>query len=108
MKQHAFLEIFRNQLNQEEEAYIHYANKMANMVQKQKGYLGHFSFRNEDGFGVTLSYWEDEAAILQWKNEAAHQEAQEAGQKKFYAHYSIEIGQILRSYSFSKDKSQAE
>ncbi len=101
MKLDAFVVIFTSLLQLEnQEEYNAYADQMEALVKAQKGYLGHLSFRNEEGLGLTLSYWENEEAILRWKREAVHQKAQEAGKNKFYLNYTLEIAQIKRAYSF--------
>ena len=101
MKHQAFVVIFKTVLNLDNlENYSTYAAQMTALVKKQEGYLGHLSFRNEDGLGLTLSYWENEKAIAHWKAHAVHQKAQQKGKEKFYINYTLEIAQINRSYSF--------
>lgn len=97
----AFVVIFKTVLNLENvKAYNEFAAQIAALVKKQEGYLGHLSFRNEEGLGLTLSYWENEKAIRHWKQHAEHQKAQKLGKEKFYINYTLEIAQINRSYSF--------
>lgn len=101
MKPNAFVVIFKTVLNLEnQETYNAYVAQMNTLVKKQEGYLSHLSFRNEDGLGLTLSYWENEKTIAHWKKHAAHQKAQQEGKEKFYINYTLEIAQIKRSYSF--------
>lgn len=37
---------------------------------RQPGYLGMVSARDEDGFGITISYWASEADALDWRAHA--------------------------------------
>ena len=79
--------------------YAAMAARMAELARQQEGCLGAESARNEDGFGVTISYFTSEAAILAWKNDAEHLLAQKLGKMEFYAHYEVRIARVERAYS---------
>ncbi len=76
-------------------------DELFNLLQKQPGYLGHESFRNEDSFGVTISYWADLDSIAKWRNNSMHKKAQELGRRKWYSHYKIRICKVERDYEFN-------
>lgn len=82
------------------ESYSKTAERMAELAQKQSGFLGMNSFRNEDGIGVTLSYWKDEEAIKAWKAESEHKDAQLNGRKHWYEAYRLEVCRVERAYGF--------
>jgi heme-degrading monooxygenase HmoA len=63
------------------------------------GCLGMESTRNEGGFGITVSYWRDEAAILSWKADAQHLVAQQLGQDRWYTDYTLRVAKVERHYS---------
>lgn len=71
-------------------------------VEEQDGFLGYDNYTREDGAGVTISYWESEAAIAAWKSEARHRAAQVKGQTDWYQWYTVEIAQISRVYGFTR------
>jgi len=101
MKPNTLVVIFKSTLKLEtKKAYQYYVLQMEDLVKKQPGYLGHVSLRNKNKLGLTLSYWENEEALLHWKQQAAHKEAQFEGRRQFYSSYSIEVAEINRSYSF--------
>jgi heme-degrading monooxygenase HmoA len=50
---------------------------------------------------IAISYWENEAAILHWKQDSEHQLAQELGRAKWYESYTVQVVEIKREYSFS-------
>ena len=52
--------------------YGEMAEAMARLSEKQPGYLGIESVRGEDGLGITVSYWRDQASIKAWKALAEH------------------------------------
>jgi heme-degrading monooxygenase HmoA len=75
------------------------AQRMAELAQGMPGYLGIESARGEDGFGITVSYWRDEASIAAWRKYGEHVVAQERGKREWYAHYELRIARVERSYS---------
>ncbi len=48
---------------------------------------------------IAISYWESEADIRAWKQDAEHLEAQALGASKWYISYTVQIVEILREYS---------
>jgi heme-degrading monooxygenase HmoA len=71
---------------------------MVELAAQQPGYLGIESARGADGFGITVSYWESEEAIANWKANMEHRAAQDAGKGTWYAGYSIRIARVERAY----------
>ncbi len=53
---------------------------------------------------LSLSWWENEYAVLQWKNHVLHAKAQQEGRETICDFYKISIAHITREYSFKKDK----
>lgn len=96
--------IFSNERNEgDDAAYAQTADDMVSLAAKQEGYLGIESVRGEDGFGVTISYWRDEDAIVKWKKNADHITAQKAGQKSWYRAYKTRVSTVTRDYGFGSD-----
>lgn len=75
------------------------AQRMVELAAEQPGYLGVESSRGADGFGITVSYWTDPAAIRAWKEHAEHVIAQERGCREWYQHYEIRVARVERAYS---------
>lgn len=48
---------------------------------------------------LSLSWWQNEEAVLQWKRNVMHKAAQEEGRKSIFAFYRIRIMQLAREYS---------
>lgn len=74
------------------------AQHMVALAQQQPGYLGVESTRGADGFGITVSYWESEAAILAWKQQLEHADARRLGRESWYAHYELRVAKVERAY----------
>jgi len=90
--------IFTSLRTDGDHGYDKTANRMVELVQKQKGFLGLETARSE--IGITVSYWKTLEAIQEWKNNLEHQTAQKSGKEKWYAAYKIRICKIERDYEF--------
>ncbi len=77
---------------------------MEALASRQPGFLGIESLRGADGFGITNSYWQDEASILAWKQVVSHLAAQRTGRERWYEHYQVRIGRIERAYGFNRNE----
>ena len=76
--------------------YAETAARMEELAERQPGYLGHESAREE--IGITISYWRDLQSIKRWKAQAEHREAQRLGRNRWYANYRIRIALVERDY----------
>jgi len=90
--------IFTAQRAQGDHGYAAMADRMSAMALDSPGCIGMESTRNESGFGITVSYWRDEASILAWKADAQHLVAQQLGQSRWYTHYSLRVAKVERHY----------
>ena len=90
--------IFTSQRTEGDRGYGHMADRMVELAAKQPGFLGVETVRGADGFGITVSYWSSEEAIVAWKAHAEHKPAQEAGQRVWYADYQLRIAKVERAY----------
>jgi heme-degrading monooxygenase HmoA len=75
---------------------------MAALAQTIPGYLGMESSRDEHGVGITVSYWESEEAIAEWRQHAEHLVVQRMGRDSFYEWYELRVGKVERASSFRK------
>lgn len=55
---------------------------------------------------LSLSYWESEQAVDDWRNLFEHRLAQKRGKNALFASYRIRVAQVLRDYS-ETERSQA-
>lgn len=95
--------IFTSQRTDDDrEGYAKMADAIEALAKQQPGFLRVESTRNQEGQGITVSYWESLEAIQNWKGNAKHLVAQQLGKEKWYSHYHVEICQVLRSYSFDE------
>jgi heme-degrading monooxygenase HmoA len=73
---------------------------MEALAKLQKGFLGIESARS--AIGITVSYWQNEADILTWKDNIEHTEARNLGREKWYKQYQLRICKVEREYGFKK------
>lgn len=97
--------IFTAQRTDGDHGYAAMAEKMMGLALAQPGCLGAESTRDVDGFGITVSYWTDEASIAAWKAKAEHLAAQRLGRERWYSHYEMRIARVERAYSGPKGRS---
>lgn len=95
-----FAVIFSSQRRDDDgAAYAAAAERMIELAREQPGYLGVESARGVDGFGITVSYWTDEAAIAAWRRHAEHAEARASGRTRWYEHFEVRIAKVERAYA---------
>ena len=95
-----FIVAFSSTRTTDEKGYDDMASKMVALAAQQDGFLGVESARDSNGFGITNSFWRDEASILKWKAAIDHIEAQHLGKDRWYSHYNVRIGIVERAYGF--------
>ena len=94
--------VFSSTRNAQDEAgYAQAAERMLVLAAQQPGYLGVESARGTDGFGITVSYWDSEAAIKAWKQQAEHAATRAHGREHWYDHFELRIAKVERAYGKS-------
>jgi heme-degrading monooxygenase HmoA len=84
------------------DGYAQAAALMDELAAQQAGYIGIDSVRGADGLGITVSYWTDEASANAWRDHPEHAAMRDAGRNQWYAHYSLHVAQVTRSYDWKK------
>lgn len=81
-----------------DDGYAAMAEEMMILALAQPGCLGAESARGPDGFGISNSYFADEASMIAWKADARHLLAQKLGKTRWYEHYEIRVARVERAY----------
>jgi heme-degrading monooxygenase HmoA len=89
--------IFTSQRTSVDEGYDDMGARMVELAARQPGFLGVESVRGADGLGITVSYWTSLEAIAAWRAHGEHRVAQNAGRKKWYAHFETRVAKVERS-----------
>ena len=101
-----FAVIFTSQASQADTAgYMRTAQHMLELAERQLGYLGVEETRDEDGVGITVSYWQSLAAIEAWKKQADHLDAQRLGRERWYNAFRLRITRVERATAWKAPKS---
>jgi heme-degrading monooxygenase HmoA len=98
--------IFTSRRTEGDHGYGAMARKMEELGSSYDGFLGLESVRGADGTGITVSYWRDEAAILAWKRDIEHQQAQRGGRETWYEACEVRIARVERAYGFQRSASR--
>jgi heme-degrading monooxygenase HmoA len=94
--------IFTSQRSDTDEGYGEAAELMLSLAAQQPGFLGVESARGEDGLGITVSYWRDEAAILAWRDHPQHQVIRQKGRESWYDAYRTRVVRVERDYGWAR------
>lgn len=90
--------IFRAEIAQLDEEYIHMAARLRELALKKYGCIEFVSV-SEGTQEIAISYWDSETQIQAWKQNAEHLFAQEKGRSKWYKSYCVQVVEIKRVYA---------
>lgn len=93
--------IFSSQRTDGDQGYSAVAARMVELAACQPGFLGAESARDAAGFGITVSYWSDEASIKAWKADIEHLAAQERGRSTWYEQFHVRVSKVERAYAMT-------
>ncbi len=100
--------VFSSQRSDEDEAGYHAtAERMLELIQEQPGFLGSESARDASGFGITVAYFDSEASIANWRNNAEHAAARSQGHRSWYDHFELRIARVERAYGGVRREARA-
>ncbi|RAL24490.1 antibiotic biosynthesis monooxygenase family protein [Thermoflavimicrobium daqui] len=90
--------IFSSIKPEDQTSYQQMSDMLLELLKDQPGYLGVESVRNQDGLGITISYWETLESIQKWKQHPLHLKAQQLGKDVWYSNYRVKICKVERDY----------
>jgi heme-degrading monooxygenase HmoA len=82
--------------------YEQTGNRMVELVHSMPGFLGMDYAATDDG-ELLIARFESHDALAAWKSQPEHLAAQERGRREFFAHYHIEVCDLVRAYEFSAE-----
>lgn len=97
-----FAVIFTSTRTEGDNGYAEASESMMQLVAEQPGFLGIDSIRGADGVGITVSYWESEAAILAWREQPEHRVIQARGRAEWYSAFQTRVCRVEREYRFGQ------
>ncbi len=91
----------------QKDAYLDIAATMRPMVEQVEGFISVERFQsltNPDKL-LSISFFEDEDAVLRWRKLAAHRNAQSKGRSGIFSDYRLRVCHVMRDYGmFDRDQ----
>ncbi len=83
--------------------YLDIAAAMRPMVEEVEGFLSveRFQSLTDPDKLLSLSFFEDEAAVERWRQLSAHRRAQEKGRGGVLSDYRLRVAHVLRDYGMT-------
>jgi len=91
--------------------YLDIAAEMRPMLDDVEGFLSveRFQSLTDPRKVLSLSFFEDEAAIARWRTLSAHRGAQKKGRKGIFDNYRLRIASVIRDYGmFDRDEAPTD
>ena len=81
--------------------YLRLAAEMRTLVDQIEGFINVERFQSITNPNklLSISLFENEAAVDEWRNLSAHRKMQSKGRKELFEDYDIKVVQVLRNYS---------
>ena len=82
--------------------YFDIASELRPELDKIEGFISVERFQSltrADVF-LSLSYWENDAAVAAWRNQVYHRAGQQEGRESVFSDYRIRVVSVIRDYSF--------
>ncbi|MEW6989751.1 antibiotic biosynthesis monooxygenase [Colwelliaceae bacterium 6441] len=88
--------------------YLAIAAKLKSQLEKIEGFISieRFQSLTNENKVLSLSYWRDEQAVIAWREQSNHQQAQSKGQQSLFEDYRICVATVKRDYGLT-DRMQA-
>ena len=89
--------------------YLHIAASLRPHLEAIDGFISVERFQSISNPGklVSLSFWEDEAAVACWRSHPDHRGSQTAGRDGIFAGYRLRVAAVLRDYGMAERRDQA-
>lgn len=83
--------------------YLKLAGSLKEHLSQAKGFIcaERFSSLATEGKLLSMSVWEDEESVSQWRNLAEHRICQESGRKNDFTDYKITVVTPVRTYTMT-------
>jgi heme-degrading monooxygenase HmoA len=84
--------------------YLDIAASLKPILEKIEGFISveRFQSLTNDGKILSLSFFETEEAIAEWRKVEAHRAAQEIGRSQLFQDYRLRIAAVIRDYGLEQ------
>ncbi|QHB34458.1 antibiotic biosynthesis monooxygenase [Yersinia canariae] len=85
-------------------AYLDYATALKPLLEQMDGFISveRFQSLSHPQKLLSLSFWRDEKAVMQWRNIEQHRIAQAAGRENVFAGYRLRVAAVVRDYGLAE------
>jgi len=89
--------------------YLDIAASLRTELESMPGFVSveRFESLTEPGKLLSLSFWESEEAIANWRRHAGHRGAQKNGRQGVFAGYRLRVAEVVRDYTMQERRDQA-
>ncbi|WP_447043009.1 antibiotic biosynthesis monooxygenase family protein [Vreelandella sp. H-I2] len=83
--------------------YLDAANALRRHLEEIDGFISieRFESLTQPGKMLSLSFWQDEEAIRQWRTFEPHRSAQKEGRQAIFADYRLRVATVIRDYGMN-------
>ncbi|CAH0350324.1 antibiotic biosynthesis monooxygenase [Aquabacterium sp. CECT 9606] len=83
--------------------YFQLADELKTSLMSIEGFISieRFESVNQPGRYLSLSFWQDEQSVQNWRNLDAHRAAQLEGRSQIFADYRLRVANVIRDYGLS-------
>ncbi len=88
----------------QQDAYLQIAAELREHLRQVDGFISieRFSSLSNEGKLCSLSFWESEEAIKEWREFELHRRAQQQGKAEIFSDYRIRIAEVVRDYGMEE------
>lgn len=97
--------LFEIQLKEGQQSqYLDLATELRPTLEQIDGFISIERFQSLTNSSrlLSLSFWQDEAAVKRWRQLEAHRDAQTVGRRNIFKDYRLRVASILRDYSMTE------
>jgi len=84
--------------------YLELAASLKAELVKIKGFISieRFQSLSDPKKILSLSFWDSETAIQEWRNLELHRKVQKTGRNKIFKAYRLRVGHVIRDYGMNE------
>ena len=84
--------------------YFKIASMLRTRLEAIDGFISVERFQSitDPGKYLSLSFWRDEEAVANWRNQAEHRDAQRQGRAQIFDHYRLRVAHVSRDYGLTE------
>ncbi len=84
--------------------YLNIAAELKPELSKIPGFISieRFQSLTDSTKILSLSFWENEESVKQWRNLDMHRNAQEQGRNSVFEHYRLRVAAVVRDYGMTE------